>query len=238
MPTVRVDHRGARRGRPRRIGTDAITRAVLEIGPQDATMRRVAEHLGVSLPGLYHHVKNHDELLKLVASQSLRSASPPRFDSNRDWAQWLRDYATFIRSALSAEPALLEKFISGAAEYDGELDYVGHALEALRAQGLSPRDCLDVYSAVTDVAMGAASEAHREYVHARQGNPWRARLFAALNRSDAGEHSTLRAIAEAGLDPFTEHAFERRVELLIEGIAIRYQLPAPTSVTSPSEEGR
>ncbi|BBY34524.1 TetR family transcriptional regulator [Mycolicibacter minnesotensis] len=235
---MRVDRGASRRGRPRRIGTEAITRAVLEIGPQDATIRRVAEHLGVSLPGLYHHVKNQDDLLKLVASQSLQSASPPRFDGNKDWAQWLRQYAMFLRSALAAEPALLEKFISGAAEYDGELDYVGHALDALRAQGLSARDCLDVYSAVTDLAMGAVSEAHREYVHARQGNPWRARLYAALERSDAGEHATLRTIAEAGLDPFTAEAFERRVELLIEGIAARYRLPAPASGASPSEAER
>jgi AcrR family transcriptional regulator len=59
-----------RRGRPQRIDLDAITEAVLELGTENATMRRVATRLGVSLPGLYHHVKNQDELMRLTHART------------------------------------------------------------------------------------------------------------------------------------------------------------------------
>ena len=51
-------------GRPPRIDLAAIADAVLVIGFDDVTMRRVADHLGVSVPGLYHYVKGRDDLLR------------------------------------------------------------------------------------------------------------------------------------------------------------------------------
>ena len=61
-----------RRGRPPSIDREAIAEAVFELGTANATMRRVAERLGVSLPGLYHHVKNKDELLRVAAQHAQR----------------------------------------------------------------------------------------------------------------------------------------------------------------------
>ncbi|MQY20957.1 hypothetical protein NRB20_40660 [Nocardia sp. RB20] len=218
----------SQRGRPRRIDPDAIVQAVLEIGPENATMRRVAQHLGVSVPGLYHHVKNQDELLRLVARRTLTAAPPPRYEGQH-WASWLRDYATYIRTTLTAEPALLEKFLSGAAEYDGELAFVGDALDALCAGGLGPDDALDVYSAITELALGSVSEAHREYVHAQQGRPWLARILAMTSRAPIDDYPGLRSIARSGRDPFTVEAFQRRITLLLEGIAAQYGLPTEPS---------
>src|ERR1043165_7723087 len=101
-----------RRGRPPRIDHSAIVAAVREIGTENVTMRRVAEHLGISLPGLYHHVKNQDDLLRLATESALVMSPPPRY-SGEHWATWMRSYASYIRTVLASEPALVEKFVTG-----------------------------------------------------------------------------------------------------------------------------
>ena len=212
-----------RRGRPRRIDRDQIARAVLDIGTERATMSRVATQLGVSLPGLYHHVKNRDELLRLAAQRALVSAPPPRYQGEH-WASWLRTYATYVRSALAAEPALVEKFVSGHVADDGQMEYIAHALDALYGQGLHHDQAISVWAAITALAMGSVTEAHRERIQAGQGRPWLSRIFALTARSGPTEHAALRAVALSGYDPFGDDAFDERITLLLSGIAAQYGL--------------
>ena len=217
-----------RRGRPPRIDQAAIVHAVQEIGADNATMRRVAAHLGVSLPGLYHHVRNHDELLALAARSALTESPPPRY-SGQHWAVWLRTYARYVRTALAAEPALLQKFLSGDVSGDGEMEYIGEALDVLSAEGLDPDDAMSVWAAVSAIAIGSVTEAHRERVHADRGQPWLARIFATTARRSPSEFRALRAVAASAYDPFGEDAFDQRLTLLLGGIAAQYGLaPEPT----------
>ena len=60
-----VNSAAPRRGRPPRVDESAIAAAVLQIGTENATMRRVAEHLGISLPGLYHQLFRQGPLRSL-----------------------------------------------------------------------------------------------------------------------------------------------------------------------------
>lgn len=213
----------ARRGRPRRIDRDAIARAVMELGTQDISMRRVADHLGMSLPGLYHHVKNLDELLEITAHHALVETPPPRY-AGQHWSGWLRSYAGYIRSALAAEPALLNKFLSGALGDVGEMEYVADALDALHAQGMTPEQAMAAWSAVTALAIGSVTEAHRERIRGEQGRPWPARVAALTARHRAAAYPTLRAVAAAECDPFSDDAFQRRITLLLRGIAVECEL--------------
>jgi AcrR family transcriptional regulator len=212
-----------RRGRPRRIDRDQIARAVLDIGTEHVTMSKVATRLGVSLPGLYHHVKNRDELLRLAAQRALVDAPPPRYRGEH-WAAWLRTYATFVRSALAAEPALVEKFVSGHVADDGQMEYIAHALDALHDQGLQHDQAISVWAAITALAMGSVTEAHRERIQADQGRPWLSRIFALTARSGPSDHPALRAVARSGYDPFGDEAFDERITLLLSGIAVQYGL--------------
>ncbi len=224
-----------RRGRPRRIDRDAISQAVLDLGTENVTMRRVAQHLGVSLPGLYHHVKNQDELLRLAARKALTQSPPPRYQGQH-WAQWLRSYACYVRGALAAEPALLEKFLNGEVGEEGEIEYVGHALEALAAHGLEPEQAIAVWAAVTAAAMGSVTEAHRERSNAERGQPWLARIFAMTARHAPTEYPTLRAVASSGYDPFGEEAFQHRMTLLLNGIADEYGLARDGALNCQRDE--
>jgi AcrR family transcriptional regulator len=212
-----------RRGRPRRISNDEITQAVLEIGTQHVTMRRVAEHLGVSLPGLYHHVRNQDELLRMAATRAMSEFPPPRYDGQH-WAQWLRTYATYVRSALAAEPALLQQLLSGRIEVEGEMEYVAETMDALVAQGFEPDQAMAAWAAVSELALGSVTEVQRENLRVGRGAPWLSRIHVLLARRDDGELPGLRAVAASGYQPFADDQFDRRLRLLLTGISIEFNV--------------
>lgn len=213
-----------RRGRPPRVDQSAIVAAVREIGSENVTMRRVAEHLGISLPGLYHHVKNQDGLLRLAAESALDMSPPPRY-AGEHWATWMRSYASYIRTVLASEPALVEKFVTGGVRDEMEMQCNGDAVEALAEHGLAPDDAMAVWSAVGALAIGSVTEAHREHLHADNGQPWLARIFTLLARRPASDYPTLRAVAQSGYDPFGDDTFQERMTMLLTGIAVRYGLP-------------
>ncbi len=213
-----------RRGRPPRIDTSAIVAAVLEIGTENVTMRRVAEHLGVSLPGLYHHVKNQDNLLRLAAESALVNSPPPRY-AGEHWATWMRSYASYIRTVLASEPALVEKFVTGGVRDEMEMECNGDAVEVLAEHGLAPDDAMAVWAAVSAMAIGSVTEAHREHLQAESGQPWLARIFKLTAKRPASDYPTLRAIAQSGYDPFGEDSFQQRMTMLLNGIAMQYGLP-------------
>jgi AcrR family transcriptional regulator len=50
-------------GRPPSIDRSMIADAAAEIGLENLTMKAVAERLGVSVTGLYHHVAGRDDLM-------------------------------------------------------------------------------------------------------------------------------------------------------------------------------
>ncbi|CRZ14385.1 TetR family transcriptional regulator [Mycolicibacterium neworleansense] len=217
-----------RRGRPPRIDQGAIVAAVLEIGSENVTMRRVAERLGISLPGLYHHVKNQDDLLRMVAENALVNSPPPRY-SGEHWATWMRSYASYIRTVLASQPALVEKFVTGGVRDDMEMECNGDAVEALAEHGLAPDDAMAVWAAVSAMAIGSVTEAHREHLHAENGQPWLARIFKLIAKRPASEYPTLRAVAQSGYDPFSEGTFQHRMTMLLTGIAVQYGLPLEPS---------
>lgn len=226
-----------RRGRPPRIDKNAIVEAVLAIGTANVTMRAVAQYLGISLPGLYHHVKNQDELLRLATEAALVKSPPPRY-AGMHWSAWLRAYASYIRSVLAAEPALVEKFVSGAVPIDGEMEYLGNALEALSSHGLAPDEAITAWAAVTAMAIGSVSEAHREHLHAEGGQPWLARVVTLTARSDTAQFPALRTLADSGYNPFSESAFQQRITLLLHGIATEYGLPLEDAGRSGKQSGK
>jgi AcrR family transcriptional regulator len=222
-----------RRGRPARVDKDAIVEAVWAIGTAEVTMRGVAEHLGISLPGLYHHVKNQDELLRIATHAALVKSPPPSYVGEH-WATFLRGYAGYVRSVLAAEPALVEKFVGGAVRADGEMEYIAGALDALGDHGLTPDQAMTVWAAVSALAIGSVAEAHREHVNTQSGQPWLARIFGLTAREDVLRFPTLRAIGESGHDPFGEAAFDERMTLLLSGIAAEYDLPPEPALRSVS----
>ena len=51
-------------------------------------MDRVADRLGLSVPGLYHHVRGRDDLLRLAAERTMSRIEAPEYDGEH-WSDWL-----------------------------------------------------------------------------------------------------------------------------------------------------
>src|SRR4051794_30542516 len=112
-PEVEPEAPKRRVGRPPMIDQDDIVRAVQEIGLEDVTMRRVADKLGVSVPGLYHHVRGRDDLLRLAAERAMADIRLPA-EHGQTWDEWLREWGRYIHEAMAAEPELVRQYVAGA----------------------------------------------------------------------------------------------------------------------------
>lgn len=217
-------------GRPPRIDRDDIARAVLEIGVEHVTMRRAADHLGVSVPGLYHYVRGRDDLVRLAAEHSLARLRLPE-DRGQHWATWLREWARYSRAALADRPELLQQFLAAGINDDRILEQVGGALDVLRRSGFAPTAALAAWGAVGTLAVGAAVEDIREQRAAAEGRPWLARVHANLARHGDDEQATLRELVASGDAPARDAAFEDQLTTVLVGLAVRHGLALDDEVT-------
>lgn len=222
-------------GRPPRISRSTIAQAVLDIGFDDVTMKRVADHLDVSVPGLYHYVKGRDDLLRLAAQQLIAAVPMPE-DTGQHWAAWLREWARYIRGSMTERPELLSQFANGGLDDERIIEVVGHALDVLAREGFAPDAALHAWEAVSELALGSAVEDIRERATAREGRPWMARVFATLARRDPDDLPTLRSVMASGYQPDRAAAFERRLTTVLVGIAVRHGLPVDDAVTGTDSE--
>ncbi|HEX5097651.1 MAG TPA: helix-turn-helix domain-containing protein, partial [Acidimicrobiia bacterium] len=97
-------------GRPARLDRDMIAKAAHEVGLDRVTMKAVADRLGVSVPGLYHHIEGRDDLMRLAAEYSA-SRIPLPVDRGQHWAAWLLEWAQYSHDAFVAQPELLGQFL-------------------------------------------------------------------------------------------------------------------------------
>ena len=122
---------------------------------QDLTLRSVAERLGVSVPGLYHHVRGRDDLIRLAATQSALRMSIP-VDHGQHWAEWLYEWAAYTRRAFASDPELLKHFIDGAIGPEVMTPNVDAALGLCMRQGFTAVEAHEAHQLVSECALGAA----------------------------------------------------------------------------------
>lgn len=235
-----VDQSSPRRvGRPPRVDREAIARAVLDIGLEASSMKAVAEHLGISVPGLYHHVANRKELLLLAAELSLSEMELPE-DRGQHWSEWLREWARYSRDSLVEDPALFNQFLSGALGSDRVVEVIDSVVQVLSRQGFSPSEAVAAWDAVGHCAMGAVVEALRQRAAARAGRPLAAEVHGILAAQDPDQLPGVRSAMDA-LERDLAVEFEEELTTLLVGIAVRRGEPfeqviegAPIAKREPS----
>jgi AcrR family transcriptional regulator len=146
----------ARVGRPPTITTAQIADAALAIGLDRATVRNVAEYLGMSVPGLYHHVRTREELLAMAAAHSLGALELPE-DCDQEWTEWLLDYAQFVYDALVAQPEIIGQVIAGTVNTLREAQHLERFLEVLGRHGFTVVEAHDTYQRLMAAVVGAAA---------------------------------------------------------------------------------
>ena len=215
-------------GRPPRIDLDAIARAVIELGFADVTMKSAAEHLGVSVPGLYHYVNGKDDLIRVAADYQLATLTPPIYD-DQDWATWLAEWAHHTYRALSSRPELFDLYVSDELDEARTMHVIGSALGPLLDMGFTPELAYEAWEMITAMALGSAALAIQTRAETDAGRPWTVKVHTALARSDASTHDALEALSTTPRTPI-DVAFERRLVLVID--ALRPGVGIETRATS------
>src|SRR3954452_20197687 len=145
-----------RLGRPPRVTTDQIAEAALEIGLDHATVRNVAEHLGISVPGLRYYVRTREELLAMAAAHGLGELPLP-IDHGQPWPEWLLDYSRFVYDALVAQPELVGQILAGTVNTLRMTQHLERFFAVLVARDFTVDQAYDTYRRLTDATVGAAS---------------------------------------------------------------------------------
>ncbi|MCU1392454.1 MAG: TetR family transcriptional regulator [Ilumatobacteraceae bacterium] len=218
----------ARTGRPPRIDRAAIARAVIELGFDRVTMKSTAAHMGMSVPGLYHYVKGRDELLRLAAEYSLASVAIPQF-TGQDWQTWLREWARYTRTTMSAHPEVLEQFLTGGIDSTRHVEVVEHILAVLVDHGFAPVDAQHAWLMVSAIALGTAAMDIGEATARVDGRPWIARVHGELARHRSDELPVTRALVAQGFAPEPDRDFERSLDVAIAGIGALRNEPKRTT---------
>ncbi len=143
-----------------------IAEAAHELGLDGLTLKAVADHLGVSVAALYHHVSGKDDLLRIASEESTRSIPLP-VDRGQHWAQWLLDWANYNRAVFTAQPGLLGQYLEGAIQPESVVQNLDAILTVLVAQGFTVEDANAAYELVTSCALGTVVGAKWEHAMAR-----------------------------------------------------------------------
>lgn len=218
-----VSQLARRVGRPARIDRDAIAEAVLEIGLEQSSMKAVAEHLGVSVPGLYHHVRNKKELLLLAAQRSMAQMTLPNHEG-KHWSEWLREWGRYSRNAFVEEPEVLGQYLSGAVSWEQVVEVVDSVIQVLTPQGFTPESALAAWDAIGGCAIGSAVVAIRYQSGVKSGHPPMAEWHRILAQRPADELMGARSVMTS-LGADLEANFEEEMTTLLVGIAARQGEP-------------
>jgi AcrR family transcriptional regulator len=217
-PSARADAGAPRRrvGRPPKLDREMIARAAHEVGLRDLTMRAVADRLGVSVPGLYHHIAGKSDLMRLAAEYSASRTELPE-DRGQHWAVWLYEWAQYNRDAFTRQPELLTQFIEGAIGAERMVDTHEAVLTRLVAERFSIPEAQRAYATISEFAVGAAVAAIRERRAAAEGRPAIAEVHRVLAMSDPDEYPHVRQMV-AGGTAGPRDGFHEGLLLILRGI--------------------
>ncbi|HZJ27662.1 MAG TPA: TetR/AcrR family transcriptional regulator C-terminal domain-containing protein [Acidimicrobiia bacterium] len=203
-------------GRPPKLDRQMIAEAAHELGLSGLTMKAVADRLGVSVPGLYHHIEGKGDLMRLAAEYSAGRIELPE-DRGQHWAVWLCEWARYNRAAFMAQPELLKQFIEGAVSTDRTAATIEIVLAKLGRDGFSVAEAWRAYGTISDFAVGAAVIGLRERRASEQGRPAIAEFHRVLAQSGPEDFPQLRRmLPELSVD--VGDAFGERLLLVIRGL--------------------
>jgi AcrR family transcriptional regulator len=200
-------------GRPRRVTRSMIAHAAYEVGLQDLTMRAVADRLGVSTTSLYYHVRDRDDLMRLVADYSAAQLVLPQ-DSGQHWTCWLYEWADYARLAFAGQPGLLEQFLNGTIPVEKMLPNIDLVIAVMEREGFSPDDAMRAYLLVSNVAIGAA-------VAELRGDPATTESVKAATSAGSGRFEHLERVSLAYEGGGAADSFFDQILTVLIGIAVR-----------------
>ncbi|MBF6139262.1 TetR family transcriptional regulator [Nocardia farcinica] len=174
----------ARTGRPPKISRAEIVAAAESIidaeGVDKLTMRRVAAELGCTAMALYHHVRDKDDLLRLVLDDYADRVQWPALPD--DPRERIIVAATAMHEVLSARPWIVEVLTRGDLFGISALWVAETIVDAACAYGLAPADAVGVYRTIWHYTAGEIIVRTGSARRAAEGRPtFREQVFADLD---------------------------------------------------------
>jgi AcrR family transcriptional regulator len=207
-----------RAGRPSQVTPAQIAEAALAVGLDRATVRNVADRLGMSVPGLYHHVRTREQLLILAAAHSFRALLCPD-PEGKTWSDWLVEFCRNVFDALAGEPELIGQIVAGTSNPAIHAQHLERYLEILGSHGFGLAEAYALYQEVMSAVVGAAALEIGDRAAAGAGQSLFPNLPAAVDAAPEAQLALIRRlIAETGGE--TPDRFEA-VRLVIAGMALR-----------------
>jgi AcrR family transcriptional regulator len=222
----RLDRR--RRGPQASLTYEHIARAAIDIadveGIEGVSMRKVAARLGSGTMSLYRYVSTKEELIDLMVDDVCGELIPPTEPSG-DWRRELLAAARRSRSVALRHPWVIAFLLARPALGPNALRLTERAMASVDGLGLDIDAMLDMTSTIQAFVIGVVqAELAEQEARRRTGlaeAEWRMMRAPYLQRVlETGDRSYLhRIIAEAEDFPDRDEVFERRLHIVIEGLA-------------------
>jgi AcrR family transcriptional regulator len=207
-----------RAGRPSQVTPAQIAEAALAVGLDKATVRNVADRLGMSVPGLYHHVRTREQLLILAAAHSFQALLCPD-PEGKAWSEWLVEFCRNVFDTLVREPELVAQIVAGTTNPAIHAQHLERYLEILASHGFEVAEAYALYQEVMSAVVGAAALEIGDRAAVGAGRSLFPNLPAAVASAPEAELSLIRRlIAETGGSTPDRFA---AVRLVIDGMALR-----------------
>jgi len=134
---------------------DAALALIHSEGPAKLSMRKVANHMGVSPMAVYKHFANKDELMAAALDAFIARSDVYPADE-LPWDEWVQHLARGMYRALAGEVNWISAL--GGIRYGEQALRVTDSFKTkLISAGFTPRDTLQAYMAMTQLVVGAAS---------------------------------------------------------------------------------
>ncbi len=210
--------------RPREpLNKDRVLRAAVALadrnGVEAASMRKIAQELGVVPMALYRHVASKDQLLDGMIDVVVGEIDPP--DPDLDWKAAIRERILSARNALLRHPWASRVMESRTQPTPTVLAYMDSMVGMFRAGGFSMDLTHHAMHAMGSRVMGFTQElfndsaqtdpqAEAQVWSALSGSyPWIYELWLTVNHDDA-------SVVGPGCDDQFE--FEFALDLLLDGL--------------------
>ncbi|MEU2041183.1 TetR/AcrR family transcriptional regulator [Nocardia niwae] len=207
-----------RTGRPARISRAEIVASANSVigaeGVEKLTMRRLAAELGCTPMALYHHVRDKEDLLRLLLNDYAEQVVWP--DLPEDPRQRVRVAARAMRDALAARPWVVEILAADDLLGVSALWVTESIVDGFVAGGLPVDRAVHAYRAIWQYTAGNLIVRARSARRAGEDRPtFRAQVFADL---DPETYPRLAALGPGYVSLAAQDTYDLGLDALIDGL--------------------
>lgn len=194
----------SRIGRPPKVTPQDIADAALDVGLDKANIRSVAAALGMSVTGLYHHVRTREDLLDLVAGSAFGEIASDAVKGEGFRATLVR-YARSLFDLCSRHPEVIGIIYSGRGSVDPIVARtLEHVMRCGIDCGLAPKQVYEIFVRLISATVGAAAVDASDRAMRRDAGRFLTK-FSANSTAESNATPLLSALA-------ADRSFERRID--------------------------